>query len=66
MQPLCDLCTVTVINSSCTEMVTALLFNAVMVRSLYSIMNVPVLALTGKAIPLLKAMNKNYVLEIHI
>ena len=28
MQPLCDLHTVNIINSSCTEIVTALLFNA--------------------------------------
>ena len=48
MQPLCDLNIVNVINSSCTAMVTALLFNAFMVRSLHIMMSMPVLTLTGK------------------
>ena len=45
---LCDLHTVSVINSSCMEMVTILLFGAIKVRSLHIMMSMPVLVLTGK------------------
>ena len=48
MQHLCDLHIISFINSSCTEMVTILLFDTFKVRSLHIVMSVPVLTLTGK------------------
>ena len=59
---ICDLHTVNVINSSCTEMVTALLFHAFKVRSLHGMMSACWYSpLQAEHIPLLKAMKKHYV-----
>ena len=55
MYHLCDLHTVSIINSSCTEMVTILLFDAFQVRLLHIMMSVAVLVLTGKKHPTVKS-----------
>ena len=54
MQHLCDLHSVSVINYSCMEMVTILLFDAFRVRLLHIIMSMLVLVLTGKKHPTVK------------
>ena len=55
MQHLCDLHTVSVINSSCMEMVTILLFDAFKVKSLHIMMSALVFFLTAKKHPTVKS-----------